>query len=186
MPPTSINRRPRTLVAVAGLALVVLPGARAHARSDGNVASLAPSATATGPTVVHDGAFSGARTSVRSIDVPFTNLTLMVLEIADVPQVARNRVLGAHAHTKPCATDPLASGGHHINPTGDPSKPLAAREVWLDVRIDSLGRGVAVSLFDWRIRKGDAGSVVIHAEPTNQITGAAGARLLCTSISLGS
>ena len=38
-------------------------------------------------------------------------------------------------------------------------KTLAAREVWLDVRIDALGRGTALALFDWRIRKGDAGSV---------------------------
>lgn len=183
--PTTTRRTRRGLTAAAALLSVALPCGRAVAQSDGNVASLTPRAAASGPTVVHDQTYLGAKTSVRSIDVPFTGLTLMVLEVAEMPQVARNRVLGAHAHTRPCAADPVASGGHHINPAGDPSKPLATREVWLDVRVDGLGRGIAISLFDWRIRKGDAASVVIHAEPTNAVTGGAGARLLCTSIELG-
>ncbi len=58
-------------------------------------------------------------------------------------------------------------------PAADAGVPLIRKEVWLDLRIDSLGRGVAISLFDWRIRKGDAGSVVIHAQPTDVVSGAA-------------
>ena len=130
--------------------------------------------------------FSDVRVEVRSIDVPFSGLTLMILNVRGWPYSARNRVFGAHAHTKPCAVDPAASGPHHANPASDATKAIAAREVWLDINIDSQGRGTSLALFDWRIRKGDAGSVVIHAEPTNSTTGAAGARILCTTIALGS
>lgn len=166
---------------VTAAALLVPPAAQAQ-----NPAGLTPAATATGPTVVHDAAFDGVRTEVRSIDIPFSGLSLVILDVRNMPQSGRNRVFGAHAHTKPCAADAAASGPHHANPAGDVSRPLAGREVWLDVRIDELGRGTSIALFDWRIRKGDAGSVVIHAEPTNALTGAAGARILCTTIALGS
>lgn len=151
-----------------------------------NAASLPPTVRAEGPTVVHDQTFSDVGVEVSSIDIPFSTLSLMILNVRGWPYSARNRVFGAHAHAKPCAADPAASGPHHANPASDASKAVAAREVWLDVNIDSQGRGTSFSLFDWRIRKGDAGSVVIHAEPTNRTTGAAGARILCTTIALGS
>ena len=151
-----------------------------------NTASLPESVRAEGPTIVHDQNYADVRTEIGSIDVPFSTLTLMVLKTRGWPQSARNRVFGAHAHTKPCASDPAASGPHHANPASDATKSLAAREVWLDVNVDGLGRGTSFALFDWRIKKGDSGSVVIHAEPTNMITGTAGARILCTTIALGS
>ncbi len=183
----SATRRPVVTLLMTALvtsaALLVPLSAQAQ---NGNVAGLAPAATAAGPTVVHDAAFDGVRTEVRSIDVPFSGLSLVILDVRNMPQSGRNRVFGAHAHAKPCAADAAASGPHHANPSGDVSRPLAAREVWLDMRVDALGRGTSIALFDWRIRKGDAGSVVIHAEPTNAVTGAAGARILCTTIALGS
>jgi Cu-Zn family superoxide dismutase len=37
----------------------------------------------------------------------------------------------------------------------------------------------------WSFTAGTAGSVVIHALPTNASTGAAGARLACTSVAFG-
>ena len=151
-----------------------------------NTASLPPTVRVEGPTVVHDQSFSDARIEVSSIDVPFSPLTLMILNVRGWPYSTRNRVFGAHAHTKPCAVDPVASGPHYADPASDATKAIAAREVWLDINIDSQGRGTSFALFDWRIRKGDAGSVVIHAEPTNRTTGAAGARILCTAIALGS
>lgn len=152
---------------------------------NGHVASLSPNARAVGPTTLHDSAFRGAVVEVRSIDVPFTSLTLMILNATAMPEIARGRVLGAHVHTRGCADDAAASGPHYMHPNGDPAKPLAMREVWLDVRVDNRGTGIAFALFDWRIRKGDANSVVVHAEPTNPTTGAAGPRLLCTTIVLG-
>ena len=174
-----------------GLAFAMLVGTSLLAPAspalaqDGNVAALPPSVRAEGPTVVHDSAYDGVRTEVRSIDVPFSGLSVVVLNVRNMPQFARNRTFGAHAHAKACATDAAASGPHHANPVGDVSRPIGGREVWLDVRVDALGRGTSIALFDWRIRKGDAGSVVIHAEPTNAATGAAGARILCTTVDFG-
>ena len=151
-----------------------------------NVASLPTAVRAEGPTVVHDPTYGGVHIEVSSIDVPFSTLSLIVLKVRDWPYPARNKTYGAHAHAKPCAADAAASGPHHANPSGDPTKVLAAREVWLDISIDGLGRGTSIALFDWRIKKGDAGAVVIHADPTNPSTGAAGGRILCTTIPLGS
>ena len=94
------------------------------------------------------------------------------------------RTFGAHVHTGTCGADPLASGGHYQHST-DPAVPLAQREVWLDVTADADGRGVATTTVPWTFAAGSAGSVVIHALPTNTLTGAAGARLACTSVELG-
>ena len=176
----------RRLAAAAGLLVIMAIAPVAAGAQGSNVASLPPTVRADGPTFVHDPTYTGARVDVRSIDVPFSPLTLMILSVSNMSESARGRVLGAHAHTKACADDATASGPHHANPAGDPSKSLAAREVWLDISIDSQGRGTSIALFDWRIRKGDAGSVVIHAQPTNATTGAAGARVMCTTIALGS
>ena len=181
----SPTRHRRLGAAAALLVLTAMAPMTAGAQSS-NVASLPPTIRADGPTFVHDPTYTGSRVEVRSIDVPFSSLSLMILNVNGMPESARGRVLGAHAHTKPCADDATASGPHHANPAGDPSKSLAAREVWLDISIDSQGRGTSIALFDWRIRKGDAGSVVIHAQPTNATTGAAGSRLMCTTIALGS
>ena len=178
--------RHRRLGAAAALLVVTAIAPMTAGAASSNVASLPPTVRADGPTVVHDPTYTGSRVEVRSIDVPSTSLSLMILSVSGMPESTRGRVLGAHAHTKPCADDATASGPHHANPAGDPSKSLAAREVWLDISIDSQGRGTSIALFDWRIRKGDAGSVVIHAQPTNATTGAAGARVLCTTIPLGS
>jgi Cu-Zn family superoxide dismutase len=38
----------------------------------------------------------------------------------------------------------------------------------------------------WQIAKGTAGSVVVHAKPTDHKTGEAGGRLFCTTVPFGS
>ena len=82
-----------------------------------------------------------------------------------------NRTFGAHVHTAPCGTDPSASGGHYQHSTGA-SQPLADRELWLDVTTDAQGRGTTTTTVPWTFAPGTAGSVVIHANPTNPTTGA--------------
>ncbi len=166
------------IVALVGSQLALPSGALAQHASQSP-----PSASAKGPTVVHDAAFAGATVIVNSIPVPYSALTIVVLDVNYMPELARGRILGAHAHASPCGADPLASGGHHQNPDAkDPAIALGAKEVWLDLSIDSRGRGIAIALIDWRLRKGQAGSVVVHALPTNSTTGAAGARVLCTTV----
>ena len=150
---TSTRSAARIAAALATLLATTLLAPSPAGAQSGNVADVTPVVTATGPTVVHDAAYDGVRTEVRSIDVPFSGLSLLVLNVRNMPQIGRNRVFGAHAHAKPCAADAAASGPHHANPVGDVTKTLAGREVWLDIRIDELGRGTSIGLFDWRIRK---------------------------------
>lgn len=132
-----------------------------------------------GPTVVHDTAYEQIRTQVHAWSSEGT--TRVRLMVTGLPP---GRTFGAHVHTGTCGSDPLASGGHYQHST-DPSVPLAQREVWLDVTADAQGRGVATTTVPWAFVPGSAGSVVIHALPTNTVTGAAGARLACTSVELG-
>ncbi|MCY4726258.1 superoxide dismutase family protein [Nocardioides sp. STR2] len=132
-----------------------------------------------GPTVVHDTAYDQIRTQVHAWSSEGT--TRVRLMVTGLPP---GRTFGAHVHTGTCGSDPLASGGHYQHST-DPSVPLAQREVWLDVTADDEGRGVATTTVPWAFAPGSAGSVVIHALPTNAVTGAAGARLACTTVELG-
>jgi superoxide dismutase, Cu-Zn family len=132
-----------------------------------------------GPTVVHDTAYEQIRTQVHAWSSEGT--TRVRLMVTGLPA---GRTFGAHVHTGTCGSDPLASGGHYQHST-DPSVPLAQREVWLDVTADADGRGVATTTVPWAFAPGSAGSVVIHALPTNATTGLAGARLACTSVAFG-
>jgi superoxide dismutase, Cu-Zn family len=132
-----------------------------------------------GPTVVHDAAYAGLRTQVHSWAAG--GQTEMRLMVRGLPP---HRTFGAHVHVAPCGADPMASGGHYQH-AADPGLPLASREIWLDVTTDDDGTGVASTEVPWLIEAGTAGSVVIHADPTNPVTGAAGARLACTDVPFG-
>ena len=132
-----------------------------------------------GPTVVHDTTYDGIKTQVHAWSSE--GATRVRLMVTGLPA---GRTFGAHVHAGSCGADPLASGGHYQHST-DPSVPLAEREVWLDVTSDRNGRGVATTTVPWAFAPGSAGSVVIHALPTNTTTGAAGARLACTSVEFG-
>lgn len=132
-----------------------------------------------GPTVVHDTTYEQIRTQVHAWSS--AGMTRVRLMVTGLPA---GRTFGAHVHTGSSGADPIASGGHYQHST-DPSVPLAEREVWLDVTSDANGRGVATTTVPWAFAPGSAGSVVIHALPTNTTTGAAGARLACTSVEFG-
>ena len=132
-----------------------------------------------GPTFTHDAAYADITTQVHAwTRGESTRVRLMVTGLPP------SRTFGAHVHTGSCGADPLASGGHYQH-SSDTTVPLAQREVWLDVTSDAEGRGVATTTVPWSFAPGTAGSVVIHAQPTNQMTGAAGARLACTTVAFG-
>ncbi len=95
----------------------------------------------------------------------------------------KNQTFGAHVHTAPCGSDPLASGGHYQHST-DPAVPLEQREVWLDVKVNGGGNGQSVAHRPWAVDQSTLRSVVIHAQPTAS-TGAAGARLACIDLDGG-
>ena len=132
-----------------------------------------------GPTVVHDAAYADIETQVHSwASGGQTRIRLMV------DGLTPGRTYGAHVHVHPCGIDPLASGGHYQHST-DPAIPLADREIWLDVTAGEDGHASTERTVDWLIAPETAGSVVIHANPTNPATGAAGARLACTDVAFG-
>jgi Cu-Zn family superoxide dismutase len=131
-----------------------------------------------GPTVVHDLAYAQVHTQVHAWGE--NGATRVRLMVAGMPP---SRTFGAHVHVNGCGSDPLASGGHYQH--GSPTMPVAEREVWLDFTTDSEGRGTGTSTTPWLIEPGSAGSVVVHASPTNPSTGAAGARLFCTDVPFG-
>jgi Cu-Zn family superoxide dismutase len=131
-----------------------------------------------GPTYTHDAAYADITTQVHAWTRGET--TTVRLMVNGLPP---GRTFGAHVHTGTCGSDPTTSGGHYQHPGAAGS--LAQREVWLDVTSDDEGRGVTTTTVPWSFTAGTAGSVVIHALPTNASTGAAGARLACTSVAFG-
>jgi Cu-Zn family superoxide dismutase len=172
-------RTTRSLAVAAGAALALSAAAVAPA-----LANPPGPVRADGPTHVHDASYEGVTTRVQA--VPTGNgTTIVTLDVRSLPAAAQGRTLGAHVHTGSCAADPLASGGHYQHPSPPAGTPLAAREIWLDLDVNAAGHGHAQAVAGWPIAAGTAGSVVVHALPTDPVTGAAGARLFCTTVAFG-
>lgn len=102
---------------------------------------------------------------------------------------------GAHLHTDPCGPDPADSGPHYQNivdpgadgPSVDPRYANPWNEVWLDFTADEAGEGAATATVGWRVRPGEASSVVIHEHHTatgHGEAGTAGARVACVNVPL--
>jgi Cu-Zn family superoxide dismutase len=139
---------------------------------------------ATGPTNVHNADFSNVTTNVHVVNTG-SGKTIITLDVAGLPDAVDNTTLGAHVHVDACGVSSTASGGHYQNPNPPLGATLADKEVWLDLDVNSAGRGRAQAVADWTINAGDAESIVVHALPTNPATGAAGARLFCTNVAFG-
>lgn len=164
-------RSTMTTPAAVALLVVVLPAAA--------LAGVVAVDHGHGPTYVHDGAYDGVETQVHSWATDGqTKIRLMV------DGLPAGRTFGAHVHVKPCGTAASDSGGHYQH--GDAASPLSDREIWLDFTTDADGHGVGWATVPWQIEAGTAGSVVVHASPTDPSTGAAGARLFCTTVPFGS
>ncbi|WP_419994591.1 superoxide dismutase family protein [Streptomyces boninensis] len=102
-----------------------------------------------------------------------------------------DREYGAHIHTKPCGADGDAAGPHYqdkadpVTPSVDPAYANDENEAWLDFKTDGSGRGWSFVKQDWRVRKGEARSVVLHSEHTHTghgDAGTAGDRLACFTV----
>jgi Cu-Zn family superoxide dismutase len=130
--------------------------------SRGPLADLSP-ATA-------DGTDGGAGLAVGVAGDSSTLVLLAVRGLTD-----SGAVHGAHVHTGPCVAGNGAIAGPHYNAGGGISDQT---EVWLDFEVRS-SIGIAVAKVPFAIPAGGAQSIVIHAAPTDPVTGAAGARLAC-------
>ena len=139
---------------------------------------------ASGPTFVYDAALANIATRVQAVSVP-NGKTIVTFDVVGMPAQYIGTTFGAHVHVNACGADPLAAGGHYASPDADPSVPLEQREVWLDFTVDETGAAHARATRPYHIAAGAANSVVIHALPTNPDTGAAGARLACTTVPFG-
>ncbi|HET6666514.1 MAG TPA: hypothetical protein VFG98_04425 [Intrasporangium sp.] len=108
--------------------------------------------------------------------------TTAVLHVRGVDPSVAGRTFGAHLHDGPCRTDASgASLGHYnhdVHSGLNPVKVSDATEVWLDFTVDTAGAGNSSSAVRFPLRSGER-SVVVHANPTDRNTGAAGARLAC-------
>ncbi|KUM99438.1 hypothetical protein AQI95_38575 [Streptomyces yokosukanensis] len=102
-----------------------------------------------------------------------------------------NRMYGSHVHAKACGAKPADSGPHYQDKK-DPVQPSADRayanknnEVWLDFMTNAKGEATMTSHVTWAFRKGQANSVVIHANRTSTesgMAGMAGDRLACLTV----
>lgn len=124
--------------------------------------------------------FDGARAKVKlQTGSTASRVTLAVRGID--PTTAGIRY-GAHLHVGPCvAGNGAAALGHYNVSTAVPAVINAQTEVWLDFTVSSDGEGRAVALVPF-VPVASQRSVVIHALPTNPVTGAAGARLACLPV----
>ncbi|MBB6173966.1 Cu-Zn family superoxide dismutase [Nocardiopsis mwathae] len=106
-----------------------------------------------------------------------------------------DRDYGAHVHTRPCGEEPGDSGPHYQDevdpaatdeePSTDPAFANPDNEFWLDFTTDDEGAGEATATVDFRVRPGEANSVVIHEEHTKTEhgeAGTAGDRLGCVNV----
>lgn len=107
--------------------------------------------------------------------------TEVSLKIQGLDRGAAGRQLGAHVHVGTCvAGNGAAAKGHFI--TSGSTTISEETEVWLDFVIGRNGTARAEAEVPFVIPPGGAGSVVIHVDPTNPLTGVAGARLACLPV----
>ncbi|MFG2005907.1 superoxide dismutase family protein [Spirillospora sp. NPDC048911] len=139
--------------------------------------------TAKGPTYRYDAAFAKAKTLVV---VTGGKTTTVRLAVSGLPSSTVGKTLGAHVHKNACGPKPADAGPHYQNPNAAPGAPPHGKEIWLELKVGKGGRAVAKAQVPWTIAKGSAGSVVVHANPTDHKTGDAGPRLLCTTVPFGS
>lgn len=164
-------------LAAAGAALAPLGAAGpalAAARADAHIL------VTHGPAHVYDEAYRGMLTTVAVVRQD--GETSVRLHVANLPEKVEGRTLGVHVHENACGPRPEDAGPHYQNPDARPGTPLRDKEIWLDVTIGADGQGRSRTDVPWRVARGDAGSVVVHAEPTAPRTGDAGARLGCTDV----
>ncbi|WP_067455421.1 superoxide dismutase family protein [Actinomadura macra] len=171
--PVRVSVRAAVTLAAAGAALAPLSTpAQAHQKPRVIVVD--------GPTNVHDNAYSGVRTRVAVLK--YRHRTAVRLTASGFPNGSAGKTFGAHVHRDRCGAEPTASGPHYQNPKARPTTPVREKEIWVDLKVRPDGTAESRTLIGWRVARGAANSVVIHALPTDQKTGDAGARLLCTTV----
>ncbi|RKS71832.1 Cu-Zn family superoxide dismutase [Actinomadura pelletieri DSM 43383] len=133
-----------------------------------------------GPTYVYDQAFKDVKTKITAQRTKDT--TSVLLQASGFPAEAAGKTFGVHVHVNPCGPKGEDAGPHYMNPDGSHDLPMEQMEIWLDVTVAKDGTGHSGDTVPWRVAKKAAGSVIIHALPTDPATGGAGARNICTTV----
>ena len=164
----------------AGLSLVVAAALTAAAASPGLDEFLGG---------LHDydtasaGPFDGAAARLELVRTPAG--ATAVLHVSGVDESVARRTFGAHLHNGACATDdPALSDGHYNRDAHDGHAPVVVSdetEIWLDFTVTDAGRATSSAVVRFTPTAGER-SVVIHANPTNPATGAAGPKLACLPV----
>jgi Cu-Zn family superoxide dismutase len=105
------------------------------------------------------------------------------LYVSDLDPAAEGTTYGVHIHVGPCVAGTGAAAGPHYNSDG--STPTRENEVWLDFTVLPGGYGYASAFVPFTIEPGNARSMVIHLEPTQDggpTPGAAGGRQACLPV----
>ncbi len=180
-----------SVVAVSGCggALAVRSPVQESTTSTRTVQVSSTFTTGSGTATTYDPALvpAGARVSVSSrSDGDGTTVTFAVQGL--VP----DRSYGAHAHARPCGAGGDAAGPHFqhesdpVTPSVDPAYANPRNEIWLDLTTDADGAGTVTATVPWGFeRDRRAGSVVVHAMPTENgpgRAGTAGARAACVTV----
>lgn len=108
--------------------------------------------------------------------------TTFILVVVGLDPAAEGETFGTHVHSGPCVPGNGAAAGPHYNTEGPGGTPDAEHEVWLDFTVRPGVIAVSRADVPFVIPDGDAQSIVIHALPTEEGTGAAGARLACLPV----
>jgi len=124
--------------------------------------------------------FDGAKAKVKL--QTGTNASRVSLEVRGIDPATAGTLYGAHLHIGPCeGGNGAAALGHYNVSTSVPPVISAQTEVWLDFTVSGHGVGRSVARVPFVPVAGQR-SVVIHALPTDPVTGAAGARLACLPV----
>ncbi|TYK49122.1 superoxide dismutase family protein [Actinomadura decatromicini] len=160
-------------LAVAGAAVIAFANpAMAHSCPDRIVVK--------GPSYVYDQAYKDVKTRITVTREE--NRTEVRLYASGFPKDAVGKTFGVHVHVNKCGPLPADAGPHYQNPDAKPDEPMHSKEIWLDATVNEDGVTKSGSIVNWRVAKGAAGALVIHAKPTNHDTGDAGARNICTTV----
>ncbi|WP_171169097.1 superoxide dismutase family protein [Streptomyces sp. I05A-00742] len=105
-----------------------------------------------------------------------------------------NRTFGAHVHREACGSEPEDAGPHYqhvkdpVQPSVDPAYANPRNEAWLDFTTDRRGDARVEATVTWRVRPGEARSMVLHEHATETArgrAGMAGERLACVTVPFG-
>jgi Cu/Zn superoxide dismutase len=163
----------------------------AVAAAAGSLILTTPAAAAVWATYLFEGPlrdFSAATTepfdgAEATVELQSTSTASQItLAVRGIDPTKAGHRYGAHLHIGPCVAGNAAAALGHYNVSSEvPAEINRKTEVWLDFTVTGAGEGRAVARVPF-VPAPSQRSVVIHALPTDRLTGAAGTRLACLPV----